>query len=62
MSIVSFETRNIVKQFLREGDEVYVILLSQICSSYLRDYKAISVITNIKAFPNAIKNLVVSLL
>ena len=41
--------------------EVYVTLPSQIYSSYLRDYIANSV-RNIKAFPNAIRNLVVSLL
>ena len=43
------------------GGEVYVTLPSQIYSSYLRDYKTNSV-GNIKAFANAIKNLVVSLL
>ena len=41
--------------------EVYVTLPSQIYSSYLRDYIANSV-RNIKAFPNAIKNFVVTLL
>ena len=66
-STVSFETENIIKGEGRGrgeggvGREVYVTLPSQIYSSYLCDYKANSV-RNIKAFSNAIKNLVVSLL
>ena len=40
------------------GEEVYGALPSQIYPSYFRDYMAIFV-KNIKAFPNAIKNLVI---
>ena len=59
LSAVLHETGN-MKQFLG-GWNVYVTLPSQVCSSYLRDYMA-NLIRNIKAFPNAIKNLVVCLL
>ena len=59
LSTVSHETGNI-KQFLGR-DDVYITLPSQIYSSYLGDYMA-NLIGNMKPLPNAIKNLVVSLL